>query len=98
MTINLTAFYPTNQKNAKKLAKLIYDNRWDNEETYDLMVKKFEEEIDFISRYMKTICENYVYTKPGSKLFKRYEKDFRYCQRMLKVDEMSLRILKKGSD
>ena len=96
MTINLTDFYPTTQKNAKKLAKLLYEYRWMNEETYDDMVGRFEEEIDFINRYMKTICINYACTKPGSRLFIQYEKDFRDCQRMLKVDEMSLRILKEG--
>ncbi|MFR2662474.1 MAG: hypothetical protein ACLS9Q_09605 [[Clostridium] scindens] len=96
MTINLYAFYPTTQKNAKKLVKLIYDNRLENEETYNVMIQKFEEDIEIINRYMKTICENYACTKPGTRLFKQYEKDFRDCQRMLKVDEMSLRILKEG--
>lgn len=96
MTINLYAFYPTTQKNAKKLVKLIYDNRLENEETYSVMIQKFEEDIEIINRYMKTICENYACTKPGTRLFRQYKKDFNDCKRMLKVDEMSLRILKEG--
>lgn len=96
MTINLHAFFPTTQKNARKLAKLIHEYRWMNEETYKIMVGKFEEDIEFINRYIKTISENYACTSPHSRLFKKYEKDFKDCQRMLKVDELSLRILKEG--
>ena len=96
LSINLNMFYPSTQRNSKKLMMLLYEHRYMNEKTYDDTVIYLNEQIEFWNRSTKTAANNWACFSKGSKRFKEYEKEYNYSARMVKLYTVSLRVLTEG--
>ena len=96
LSINLNMFYPSTQRNSKKLMRLLYEHRYMNEKTYDDTVIYLNEQIEFWNRCTKTAANNWACFSKGSKMFKEYKKEYNYSAQMVKLYTVSLRVLTEG--
>lgn len=96
MVINLKSFYPSNQRDSLRLIRLLKEYRWMNEESFLQLETFFREELHFWEKAAKIAAENCVGQKIGSKLFKKYEHEFKSCMRLVKLYQKSLAELTEG--